>query len=73
MSNLYEEDYSKAAKKRLFRNYQSSLKYSKESCVAMNVLRMRLLHAVGFSKRLRWLAQTKVITFKTQLHAVNAC
>jgi len=24
-------------------------------------------------KQLRWLAQTKVITLKTQLHAVNAC
>jgi len=34
---------------------------------------MRLLHEVAFSKKLRWLAQTKVITFKTQLHAVNAC
>jgi len=34
---------------------------------------MRLLHAVAFSKKLRWLTQTKVITLKTQLHAVNAC
>jgi len=34
---------------------------------------MRLLHAVAFSKKLRWLAQTKVISLKTQLHAVNAC
>jgi len=33
---------------------------------------MRLLHVVAFSKKLRWLAQTKVITLKTQLHAVNA-
>jgi len=33
---------------------------------------MRLLHVVVFSKKLRWLAQTKVITLKTQLHAVNA-
>jgi len=42
------------------------------NCVAMSVLRMRLLHVVGFSKKLRWLAQTKLITLKTQLHAVNA-
>ncbi len=34
---------------------------------------MRLLHVVAFSKKLRLLAQTKVITLKTQLHAVNAC
>jgi len=34
---------------------------------------MRLLRAVAFSKKLRWLTQTKVITLKTQLHAVNAC
>jgi len=33
---------------------------------------MRILHAVAFSKYLRWLAKTKVITLKTQLHAVNA-
>jgi len=31
------------------------------------------LHVIAFSKKLRWLAQTKVITLKTQLHAVNAC
>jgi len=34
---------------------------------------MRSLHVVAFSKKLRWLAQTKVITLKTQLHAVIAC
>jgi len=33
---------------------------------------MHLLHAVAFSKKLRWLAQTKAISLKTQLHAVNA-
>jgi len=33
---------------------------------------MRLLHVVAFSKKLRWLAQTKTITLKTQLHAINA-
>jgi len=33
---------------------------------------MGLLHVVAFSKKLRWLAQAKVITLKTQLHAVNA-
>jgi hypothetical protein len=42
------------------------------SCVATSVLRMRLLHAVAFSKKLPWLAQTKVITSKTKTHAVNA-
>ncbi len=43
------------------------------SRVATSVLRMRLLHVVAFSMKLRWLAQTKIITLKTQLHAVNAC
>jgi len=28
------------------------------SCVATSVLRMRLLHVISFSKKLRWLAQT---------------
>ncbi len=42
------------------------------SCVATSVLRMRLLHAVAFSKKLRWLAQKMVITLKTLMHAVNA-
>ncbi len=42
------------------------------SCIATSVLRMRLLHVVEFSKKLRWLAQTKVITLKMQLHAINA-
>jgi hypothetical protein len=32
----------------------------------------RFTHAFAFSKKLPWLAQTKVITLKTQLHAVNA-
>ncbi len=41
------------------------------SCVATSVLRMRLMQVVAFSKKLRWLAQTKVLTLKTQLHAVN--
>ncbi len=42
------------------------------SGVATSVLRMRLLHEVAFSKKLPWLAQTKVITSKTKAHAVNA-
>jgi len=33
---------------------------------------MRLLHAVAFSNKLRWFAQTKVITLKAQMHDVNA-
>ena len=41
------------------------------SCVATSVSRMHLLHVVAFSKKLRWLDQTKVITLKTKLHAVN--
>jgi len=32
---------------------------------------MRLLHGFAFSKKLRWLAQTKVITLKT--HVENDC
>jgi len=28
---------------------------------------MRLLHAIAFSKKLRWLTQSKVITLKMQL------
>jgi hypothetical protein len=39
---------------------------------ATSVLRMRLLHAVAFSMKLPWLAQTKVITSKKKTHAVNA-
>jgi len=42
------------------------------SRVATSVLCMRLLHVAAFSKKLRWLAQTKIISLKTQLHAVNA-
>jgi hypothetical protein len=34
--------------------------------------RFRLLHAVAFLKKSHRLAQTKVITLKTQLHAANA-
>jgi len=33
---------------------------------------MHLLPAVEFSKKLSWLAQTKVISLKTQLQAENA-
>jgi len=43
------------------------------SCVATVVLRMRLLHAVAFSKKLSWFEPTNVITLKTLSHAVNAC
>jgi len=42
------------------------------SCIATRVFSMRLLHAVAFSKKLHWLAQTKEITLKTQPQAVNA-
>jgi hypothetical protein len=42
------------------------------SCVATRVFSVRSLHAVDFSKKLRWLALTKVITLETQLYAVNA-
>jgi len=33
------------------------------STVATRVFRVRLLHAVAFSKKLCWLAQTKEITY----------
>ncbi len=42
------------------------------SCVATCVFCLSLLDVVAFSKKLRWFAQTKVISLKTQLHAVNA-
>jgi len=32
---------------------------------------VRLLHAVAFSKKLRWFEPTKVNTLKTQTYAVN--
>ena len=38
----------------------------------LNVFNVRLLHAVAFSKKLHWLAQTNVITSKTQTHVLNA-
>jgi len=47
--------------------------YAALSCVATSVLRIRLLHVVAFSKKLRCLAQTKVFTLKMQLHAENDC
>ncbi len=34
---------------------------------------MRLQDAVGLSKKLSFFTQTKVITLKTQPHAVNSC
>jgi len=35
---------------------------------------VRLLHAVAFSKKLRWFETTKVITLKMPMHAVeNDC
>ena len=43
------------------------------SCVETAVFSVRLLHALAFSKKLPWLAQTKVITLKTRMYAVNAC
>jgi hypothetical protein len=42
------------------------------SCVATSVLRMRLLHAIAFSKKLLWFGSTNVISLKTQPYAVNA-
>jgi len=42
------------------------------SCVAIRVYSVRLLYVVSFSKKLRWLAKTKVISLKMQQHAVNA-
>jgi len=37
-----------------------------------NAKRVKNLNAVEFSKSLSWMAQTKVITLKMQLHLVNA-
>ncbi len=48
--------------------HSNDSRYSVEctlSYVATSVLRMRLLHVVAFSKKLRWLAKTKVISLKT--------
>jgi len=59
--------------KSMHRKVETACRNSALSCMATSVLRMRLLHVVAFSKILRWLAQTKVITLKTQLHAINAC
>ncbi len=42
------------------------------SCVATSGLRMSLLHAVAFSKKLPCFESTNVISLKTQPHAVNA-
>ena len=39
--------------------------------VATRGFNMRLLHAIAFLKKLLWLAQTIVITQKTQTHSVN--
>ena len=43
------------------------------SWVATVVFNVRLLHAFSFSKKLPWFKPAKVISLKTQLHAVNAC
>jgi len=43
------------------------------SWVATVVFNERLLHAFSFLKKLPWFEPTKVISLKTQLHAVNAC
>jgi len=40
--------------------------------VATRVFSVRLLQEVAFLKQLRWLAQTNVITLKTQPYEVNA-
>jgi len=40
-------------------------------CIETRVFSVRLLHEVAFSMLLSWLSQTKVITLKTQTHAVN--
>jgi len=57
-------------------NIHNTLGFCTESYVATSVLRMCLLHAriyaVAFSKKLCWLAQTKVISLKMQPHTVNA-
>jgi len=42
------------------------------SYVATSVLRMRLLHAVAFSKKLLWF-ESNISSLRTQPNAVNAC
>ena len=37
----------------------------------LSVINVRLLHAVASSKKLLWLAQTSVITLKTQQYTIN--
>jgi len=44
----------------------------KLSCVATRVFSVRLLHAVAFSKQLRWFEPTNEISMTTQLRAVKA-
>ncbi len=63
----FVENYQITRDKKIF--LEIHLSFLILSCVATSVLRMRLLHVFAFSKKLRWLAQTKVITLKTQLHA----
>ncbi len=52
------------------------LKNESENSIILGTLKLRcddrFTHAVAFSKKLRWLAQTKVISLKTQMHAVNS-
>jgi len=57
----------------LFENYISNLRELNYtlSCVATVVFSVRLLHAIAFSKKLRWFEPTKVITLKTQTLAVH--
>ena len=40
--------------------------------VVILLFNVRILHAVAFSKKLLWVAQTNVITLKTQMHAIHA-
>ncbi len=72
-ANFGQLKLSSTSNKEISNSMEEPLFLYHKKCVATSVLRMRLLHVVAFSKRSRWLAQTKVITLKTQLHAVNAC
>jgi len=56
-------------------NIRNNSNKSRASSVVKAALRRAFyacVYCIAFSKKLRWLAQTEVITLKTQLHAVNA-
>jgi len=53
-------------------HYEFKVFGSNLSWISKVIFNVRLLLAFAFSKELPWLAQTSIITLKTQLHAENA-